>query len=87
MKKVAMTNGHRVSLADFFGNTEVRAADSAIVGSRAGALATANFDGCLLANQGLLLQKLALWNLRFFRIRSLRRHVKKNVADLQIFTK
>src|SRR3974390_3292263 len=69
MKKVAATKGHSVSLADFFGKTEVRA-DSAIVGSRAGALATANFYGCLPVYKYSSPQRLALWKLRLSRIRT-----------------
>ena len=83
MKKVAATKGHSVSLADFFGKTEVRA-DSAIVGSRAGALATANFYGCLPVYKYSSPQRLALWKLRLSRIRtSLSGVNKKNCRDCE----
>jgi hypothetical protein len=65
MKKVAATNGHRVSLADFLERTEVRAADSAIEGPPVGAFATANFCGCLLANKYESAQRLALLKIVF----------------------
>src|SRR5271166_6858548 len=84
MKKVAATKGHRVSLADFFGKTEVRA-DSAIVGSRAGALATANFYGCLHAYKYSSPQRLALWKLRLSRIRTLFPGVKKKTDGIASF--
>src|SRR3974390_3228713 len=84
MKKVAATKGHRVSLADFFGKTEVRA-DSAIVGSRAGALAAANFYGCLHAYKYSSPQRLALWKLRLSRIRTSLSGVKKKMRGLRIF--
>jgi hypothetical protein len=54
IKKVAATRGHKVSLADLFGETEARADESAILGSRAGTLRTANFYGCLLGEQVLV---------------------------------
>src|SRR3974390_2515842 len=84
MKKVAATKGHSVSLADFFGKTEVRA-DSAIVGSRAGALAAANFYGCLHAYKYSSPQRLVLWKLRLFRIRTSLSGVKKKPSGPIIF--
>ena len=48
MKKVAATKGHIVSLADFLLKAEVETAEEVFSGEKAGMLATANFDGCLL---------------------------------------
>jgi hypothetical protein len=47
MKKVAATNGNKVSLADLLPGTEDGTGDAALFGV-AGTLPTANFDGCLL---------------------------------------
>jgi hypothetical protein len=87
MKNVAATKGHRVSLADFFGKTEVRAAEPAIAELGVGTLTTANFYGCLRPLKCVCSQPLELWKLRRFRIRTLAASVKRKSAALHFFTK
>src|SRR5215813_11009755 len=57
MKKVAATNGQRVSLADFLGGEE-EVATSLAEPASGGGLVTANFDGSLRSYECISLRKL-----------------------------